>query len=459
MNRIVHFGPGAFHRAHQAVFTELANAAGTEHAWQITGVSPRSAGVRDRLAAQEFAYHVWERAPAHSEAQRIHCIGNVLAPTDGESAAVLQAVSDPATQIVSLTITEKGYYRSTQGPQIDLADPAVHADLGAAVPATVPVMLIRGLQARKQRAAGPLTLLSCDNLPQNGSALRGVLLSLADAMAPELRSWLEDQVRFPNSMVDRIVPATTDALIDEYAAEFGRRDAALVVTEPFRQWVVEDNFAAGRPAWEVAGVQFSTQVEGFEQTKLRVLNGAHSALAMLGLGLQQDFIHEALAQPEVRRFVDALLGDEILPHLPRVTGLDAADYQVSVLERFANPYIPYRCAQVASDSSQKLPQRLLCTLAERLEAGGAAPRLHVVVAAWLAHIRRCGTEANLNDPLAAELREAAQLAGVERVRTTLALLPDTERLLTKDAVLTAIADELVAIERAPDGLRTRLAAY
>ena len=293
----------------------------------------------------------------------------LVAPED--PAAVLARIAHADTRIVSLTVTEKGYDAHTIG------------------------LLVRGLEARMKHGRGPLTLLSCDNLPHNGERLRARVLAFAEQADAPLQAWIASGCTFPNSMVDRIVPATTDADRERIAQRLGLHDAWPVVAEPFFDWVVEDRFAAGRPAWDAGGARFVDSAEPYERIKLRMVNGSHSALAYLGLLDGLEMVDQAMATP-LRAFIDRLMRDEIAPTLPAVAGFDIDAQRERLLKRFANPALRHSLRQIASDGSQKLPQRLLDTIRDRLRAGESIDGLARAVAGWMAFVRIAGP---VNDPL------------------------------------------------------------
>ncbi|WP_246083599.1 mannitol dehydrogenase family protein [Nonomuraea diastatica] len=363
---VVHLGIGAFHRAHQAVYTERAMAATGDDRWGICGASQRSTDVADRLRPQDCLYGV----RAGEETRVVGSVREVLAPGDDLAARL----SAPETAVVTLTITERAYRRDPQG---------------------VIGKLVAGLRARAAADAGPLTVISCDNLPGNGATLAGLV---ADLCEPPLLAWVAENVTFPASMVDRIVPATTQADLDDMAARLGVTDLGAVVTEPFTQWVIEDRFAGDRPAWEQAGALLVGDVRPYERMKLRLLNGSHSAIAYLSGAAH---VSEAVSDPVFARFLRRLMDDDLSPTLDGLEGFDLTRYKDSLPARFANPGLRHRVAQIAADGSQKLPQRLLDPARERL-AGGHEPRwIALAVAGWMRYVT---TARDLADPLADRLR-------------------------------------------------------
>ncbi|WP_199239682.1 MULTISPECIES: mannitol dehydrogenase family protein [Kribbella] len=421
---IVHLGLGAFHRAHQAVFTEQAALLTGGTGWGICGISQRSATVRDQLAPQDGLYSVLTRGAGDPTIQVIGSIRDVLtAPED--PAAVVARIADPDVAVVTLTVTEKGY-RAASGGGLDLTDPEIQADLTGRPPRTVVGQLAAGLARRAEIGAGPLTVVSCDNLVANGPFLRRLVEDYAAAGSTAGLAEQLEAARFPASMVDRIVPATTEADRDEAARLLGVRDEAVVVAEPFLQWVIEDDFAGARPAWDKAGAVLTADVAPWEQAKLRMLNATHSMLAYLGGLRGYETIAEAVRDDELAGYATELMTADVVPTLTPPDGLDLAAYGASVLERFANPALKHRTAQVAMDGSVKLPVRLLGTVRDRL-AANAEPRLaSLAVAAWMVYVSRGvdakGNELHLDDPQAGKLRAALDGAGSQPPAVVDALL-------------------------------------
>lgn len=404
---IVHLGIGAFHRAHQAAFTDDAMALG-DRDWGIAGVSLRSPSVRAQLAPQDGLYSLVERG---SDEERVRVIGAVRASlvAGEDQPAILEALAAPDTHILSFTITEKGYHRAPGG-DLDFDAEAIRADLTqGGVPRSIYGLLRAGLERRRAAGRPGLTLLSCDNLAGNGAVLRDMLGAFLDAADPGLASWFAAECAVPCSMVDRIVPATTPDDLDALARRFGVRDEAAVITEPFRQWVIEDRFAGPRPRWEAVGAEIVGDVHGYELAKLRMLNGAHSALAYLGLRSGHAFVHQAIADPSIRRTVEQLIHIEAASTLPPTPGFDPRAYAGRLLDRFANRRLPHSLAQIAMDGSQKIPQRWLATLSERSARGDASPALSEALAAWIHHVR--GDRHDVVDPLAGKLAGLWRAAG------------------------------------------------
>ncbi len=390
---IVHIGIGAFHRAHQAVYTDDAMAAG-DRDWGIVGVSLRSGDVAAQLSPQDGLYTVSTRSAAGSELRLIGAVQKVLVAAD-DPQAVVDAIAAPTTHIVSFTVTEKGYLRGPDGA-LDLAATNGASSLYRFVGA--------GLAARKAAGLSGLTLLSCDNLAGNGGTLKALMRQYLAAEYPDLVDWFDRECRCPATMIDRIVPATTDADRAAVEAMLDARDEGAVVTEGFSQWVVEDDFAGPRPRWEKVGAELVADVAPYETAKLRMLNGAHSALAYIGLGAGHEFVHQAIADPAIRPVIERLMRDEAAPTIDAAPGQDLPAYADALLERFANPALHHRLIQIAMDGSQKIPQRWLETLAWHQARGARCPSLEAAIAAWIAFLR---SEHPVDDPLADRLREAA----------------------------------------------------
>jgi fructuronate reductase len=413
---IVHLGIGAFQRAHLAVVNEATLHATNDLRWGSIGVSLRQAATRDALVPQAGLYTVAIRDAATDgrprEALQVigHLIDVLVAPEDPH--AVLERIAHADTRIVSLTVTEKGYHADPATGALRRGDADIVHDLASpAAPRTALGLIVHALNLRRLRGMAPLTLLSCDNLPANGDTLRGLVLAFAAHVDGPLRDWIASTCSFPNSMVDRIVPRTTDTDRDRIATRLGLHDAWPVIGEPFLDWVIEDRFANGRPDWQVGGARFVEHAEPFEKLKLRMVNGSHSALACLGAVAGWRTVDRAMAEPALHHYLDTLLRDEIAPTLPALPGLDLNDYRARLLQRFANPALQHATQQIAMDGSQKLPQRLLVTVRERLAAHASIERLALAVAAWFHYLRgidETGATYTVHDPLSAEL--AAQLA-------------------------------------------------
>jgi len=423
---IVHLGIGAFHRAHQAIYFDRALAAGDPR-WAITGVSLRSAGVRDQLGPQDGLYSVVVRDGDAEQIRIVGAVGEVLvAPED--PAAVIAALAHPDTHIVTLTITEKGYKLDRAAGGLLTDDPDVASDLASLdAPRTAIGFIVAALARRWAEGLPPFTALSCDNLPHNGALLSDAVIAMASAHDPYLADWIASEGAFPASMVDRIVPATTDEDVASLAESLGVEDRAMVKTEPFTQWVVEDRFAGEHPDFAALGVYLTDSVGPWEDAKLRLLNGAHSAIAYLG-GLAGDtFVHEFVAREEGRRYVE-MLWDEVQPTLTPPAALDVDAYRRELMARFSNPALRHRTYQIAMDGSQKLPQRLIATLADRRAADRPFDALALAVAGWVrwqSGRTDTGETFEVEDPIADRLSRAI---GVDALLTEIgASLDDVAR--------------------------------
>ncbi len=410
---ILHLGPGAFFRAHFAPFTDAAIAvAGGD--WGIEVASLRTADVADHLNEQNGLYTMLVRDTSGTTANIIGPIlrAHVAPRNPGDLFARL---GDPAIKIVSLTVTEKAYGFDSATGGLDLKHPDIAADLANRhAPRGVIGYIVEGLARRRAKGIAPFTPLSCDNLPSNGAVLKRLVLEFAARIDPELREWIEKNVPFPSTMVDRITPASTDATYRDAERLTGRQDLAAIETEPFTQWVIEDHFANGRPEWEKAGALMVEEVSAYEKIKLRMLNGAHSLLAYLGYIGGYEFIRDVMDDVGLaalaRRHMNAAAAT-----LDPVPGIDLEVYADELIARFANKAIAHRTYQIAMDGTQKLPQRLLEPAGEALANGSKAETYAIAVAAWMRYalgVNRDGERYELRDPRAGEI--AALLADVPR---------------------------------------------
>ncbi|MPS68937.1 MAG: mannitol dehydrogenase family protein [Novosphingobium sp.] len=453
---VVHLGIGAFHRAHQAAVFEAALASG-DLRWGVIGVSLRSASVREQMAPQDGLYTLLVREGEVQTPQIMGAVQRVLvAPEDPE--AVVAALASPDTHLVTLTVTEKGYCLNRKTGKLMAEDADVAADLaGLERPRTAAGFLVAALARRRAQGLAPLSILSCDNLPHNGALLKGAVLAMAEAHDPALAAWISESCSFPATMVDRIVPATTDEDIAGLAALIGVEDRAMVKAEPFLQWVIEDSFAGERPDFAALGVKLTDAVAPWEEAKLRLLNGAHSAIAYLG-GLAGDrFVHEFVGSAAGLLFVERLW-DEVTPTLDPPAGLDVIAYRKELMARFANSALQHRTRQIAMDGSQKLPQRLLAPLGAVREQGGAFAAIALAIAAWVrwqAGTTDAGESFAIDDPAAQALADALRNAATPRARAAAALavlgpIPD-------EAALDAVAAHLGHLETS--GARAVLTAF
>ena len=396
----VHFGPGAFHRAHQAFYFDRLLEKDATRA--ICAVSLKTASLRDALAPQDGLYTLVEL----DEAPTLRVIGAIreLLVAADSPAAVSNRLCDPDTSIVTMTVTEKGYCLDGNGG-LDLAHPDIVHDLSHPdAPRSLVGWLARGLALRRERKLAPYLVVSCDNLSGNGPTLRRAVLAFAARHDPRLAAWIEDAVRFPRTMVDSITPATDEALRQRVVQATGLEDAWPVQRERFVQWVMEEVDCAGQPDWASVGITVSRDVTAYERAKLRLLNGAHSTLAYVGLLAGLQTVAEAMAQPVLRKFVERLMVDDIEPTLAVPQPGALAAYRRSILHRFENPAMRHQLAQIAWDGSQKLPIRILGTIADALRAGHPIARLTVPIAAWMHFVRaRARDDIAIVDPLATQL--------------------------------------------------------
>ena len=407
---IVHLGVGAFHRAHQAMFTDAVLASG-DLAWGIVGASVNSANMKNALEPQDCLYMLAELG---ADCEQVRVVGSIVAMLGGADDAekLLARMSDASTRIVSITVTEKGYYLDLASGKLQLQAPPIVADLAmSALPKTILGFIVRSLSNRRAAGIPPFTVLSCDNLPNNGRLAKAAVLAFARELDADLADWIEAHVCFPCTMVDRITPATTDADRAHLAQLTGLEDAWPVVTEQFVQWVIEDKFTLGRPDWTLGGAVFSDEIECWENMKLRCLNGAHSTLSYLGQLTGRETVADAMQLPLITDILDQLW-IEVRAVLKAPKGVDPALYVDSLKQRFRNPSLKHRTAQIAFDGSQKLPQRLLAPLRERIAAGLSSPAIATAIAGWMHFVVKVAQtpDSVLNDPLAAEILAQARLS-------------------------------------------------
>lgn len=395
---IVHLGLGGFHRAHQAVYTDACLADGAKN-WGITGVSLRNPATHDALAPQDNLYTLAARSGATEQLRVIGAIiKTMVAPEDPQ--ALLTQLADPRIKIVSLTITEKGYLADLSSRSLIADHPDIRHDIAnPASPRSALGYLVEAIRIRRSNGIVPFTVLCCDNLPHNGHLLRTLLVEFASLSDPGFGTFIMEEIACPSTMVDRIVPVTTDDDRTRISASLGLRDAWPVVTEPFSQWVIEDRFGNERPAWERHGAEFVADVSPYEQMKLRMLNGSHSAMAAIGRPIGLETVADLIADPAIRRFVGQYWR-EVAPTLdPR---LDHQAYGDKIIARFDNTALRHRTTQLATDASQKIPQRILPPLMELRSAGRETPMMTFAIAAWM---RSCagedeaGRNMPLNDPV------------------------------------------------------------
>ncbi len=402
---ILHIGLGAFHRAHQAVFTQraLESAFGP---WGIVAVNLRSPAPVKAMAEQGGLFSVITRGEGDDRGEVIGATVDWICAAE-DRAKVLEYLASEGIRIVTLTVSEKAYGLDPVSGRLDMAHPAVAADLANPhEPIGVLGFILEGLALRHANGLPPFTVLCCDNLPSNGHIVERLVLEMAECRDPALALWLRENGAFPSSMVDRIVPAATDETRDRARNLLGVEDALAIETEPFMQWVIEDRFVSGRPAWEAGGALFVENVEPYEKMKLRLLNGSHTLIAHLGLLHGLEYVRDVMAVPELRSLVERHM-KAVLPTLDPVPGIDLDDYTRQLIARFANPAIAHRNVQIASDSSQKLPQRIFGPAVEALAAGGDAAEFAYVVAVWIAAIAK---RRDCNDPRREEILGAARSA-------------------------------------------------
>jgi mannitol 2-dehydrogenase len=411
---IVHVGVGGFHRAHQAMYVDRLMNQGEAMDWGICGVGvlPADAHMRDVLGAQDGLYTLVTKAPDGTWEARV--IGSLVeylfAPDDPE--AVIDKMADPAIRIVSLTVTEGGYNFHQVTGHFDATTPAVVADLQpGATPITVFGLVVEALARRRARGIEPFTVMSCDNVQGNGDMARTVFTSFARLRDDELGAWVDEHVAFPNSMVDRITPATTDDDRAEVARRFGIDDGWPVVCEPFTQWVLQDTFTAGRPAYDHVGVQIVDDVEPYELMKLRLLNAGHQALGYFGYLAGYRLVHDAARDPLFARFLLGYMTEEAIPTLPPVPGMDLDAYCAELIERFGNAGVRDTLARLCAFSSDRIPKWLLPVIRFELAAGGPIERATAIVASWARYaegVDEAGAPIEIVDALAERVGAAAR---------------------------------------------------
>ncbi len=414
----VHIGVGAFHRAHQAVYLDDLLHMPDEPRWGECGlgVLPGDSRMRDALKGQDCLYTVVEKS---AEAQHARIIGSItdfiLAPDDRTRA--IETLAAPDTRIVSLTITEGGYFIDEGTRTFTAGHPDIRHDLANPdEPVTSIGFIAAALDRRRLRNLPPFTLMSCDNLQGNGDVLKSVMLAYTALRDPKLEQWIAAKVAFPNSMVDRITPATTPEDGIALKARYGYDDAWPVMTESFKQWVIEDHFCSGRPAWEKAGAELVTDVAPYELMKMRLLNGSHLAMAYLGALTGYTYVHEVMHDPLFVTFIQQFM-EEVTPVVPVIPGTDVVQYKATLIERFANPGIHDQVTRICSEGSAKMPKWVLPSIVELLAKGRPVPLLSLVIASWLHYFQAKTDEKNhpldIVDARAAELRATATAGGTD----------------------------------------------
>lgn len=443
---IVHMSVGGFHRAHQARYLDAYLATHAED-WMIHGVGclDSDASLIDAMRSQDNLYSLIERSGTEDTLRVIGSIGTFThAPTQTD--AVVTAIADDTTRIVSLTITEKGYCYDNVG-NLDPAHPMIAAELAGGAPRTAIGLLFRGLEQRMERGGTPVTVMSCDNLPGNGHVTERVLLQYADALRPAVADWIRANVSFPNGMVDRITPAPNAGTVALARDAFDVEDPAAVACESYLQWILEDTFINGRPALETVGVQFVDDVTPYEKMKVRLLNGSHSALAYLSYLMGYREVDAAMADPLIRTFVERYMDLDVTPSVPDVPGVDLADYKRTLVARFSNPAISDQVQRLAMDGSQKIPNAIVPPLAHQRATDGSIDHLAFAIAAWYRYLRgvdETGAAIELTDPLAGSLTALAQQAPQDPT----AFLRTSEIFgdVADDGVITAVTEAVALID-------------
>jgi fructuronate reductase len=423
---IVHLGIGAFHRAHMAAYVDSLLKDNPD--WAIIGASLRRPDTRDALAPQDFLYTLAIRDASGTSARIIGSIRDVI-DANTDRTKLIELMASPAIRIVSLTVTEKGYCYAPATGELDEAHPDIVHDLAHPdAPVSAPGIIAAALKLRHERGLIPFTVMSCDNLPSNGKTAGRIVKRYAELLGDTNYTNYVQSVQFPSTMIDRIVPATTDADREIVKEIIGLDDAWPIMTEPFTQWVIEDRFPAGRPPFELAGAQLVEDVEPFELMKLRMLNGSHSTMAYLGYLSGYQYVSEAIADPAIYQLIHGLMTEEVIPTLPMPRS-DLEAYRDQLLARFANPALKHRTWQIAMDGTQKLPQRLLGTIRAKMEAGQPFSRLALGVAAWMRYVTgidEAGQPIDVKDPLSVRLRALADAAGPDAQKLAAGLVTVTE---------------------------------
>ncbi|WP_165313038.1 mannitol dehydrogenase family protein [Vibrio ziniensis] len=416
---IVHLGFGAFHRAHQALITDaVIKEIGGD--WKIVGVTWSSVDLQKDLIAQDSLYSVGVGYNDQLDINIVGSIETVLMAAQTEQ--VLGYMRDPAVKIVSLTVTEKGYCHNPATGDLDFSHPLIQHDLqNIEAPKSAIGFLVSAMRYRHQNGIQPFTPMTCDNLPENGRVLEKVVLQFAKQLDEELYQWIKKEIQFPCTMVDRIVPRTTDNDIARVEKALGLEDKVCVITEPFLQWVIEDKFVNDRPQWEktsIANVQVTDNVVPFEEMKLRLLNGTHSTMAYLGYLSGYETVATTIQDPDFKTFVRYLMDEEITPSL-NIEGIDLDQYKDQLIERYENKALQHRTWQIAMDGTQKIPQRFLQTIRYSLKNGVSIEGLCLALAAWMRYVsgvNEQGQEIDVQDPLKQQLAQVWQQAGTDLVK-------------------------------------------
>lgn len=412
---IAHLSLGAFHRSHQAVYTDdVLQQSAADWGILAIGAMPADDKLCQTMRAQDCLYTVTTRDGAKEEARVVGSIRDV-ALLPGNQSALIARLADPRIKIMSLTVTEKGYCLDSATGKLDANHPLIKHDLAnPAAPQSAVAVVVAALAARRQAGVAPFTVMSCDNLPGNGHKTHTVVANFAALRDDALSAWIDHEVAFPNTMVDRITPVTQPADVTAIAERFGVADGCPVVCEDFRQWVLEDKFSLGRPAWEQAGAQFVNDVYPYELAKIRLLNVSHTLFAYPAFLAGYEFVSDGASDAVLAKFVRAIMDKEITPTLPPVPGMALGPYKDKLIQRFANPAIKDRWERICSDGSQKLTNQLLPIVRERMQAGQSYTGLAVAVATWIRYLTgegERGQSFKLNDPLADKMQQAARQGG------------------------------------------------
>ncbi|KAG2413337.1 hypothetical protein HFD88_002526 [Aspergillus terreus] len=464
---IVHVGVGGFHRAHLAVYVDqlMQNHGVNDYAICGVGLQPFDAAMRDALRSQDHLYTVIERSAKGSFAHVVGSINSYLFAPDNRE-AVIAKMAHPDTHIVSLTITESGYYYNENTHELQAEHPDIQFDLDPAnekTPRTTFGFLYAALARRHQQGLRPFTVLSCDNMQKNGSITRHMLESFARLRNPELAKWIAEQGAFPNAMVDRITPQTSPTDKKALAETIGIEDSWPVVTEPFMQWVLEDQFSDGRPPFEKAGAQVVKNVhdvEQFEKHKLRLLNGSHSAIGYAGQMAGFEYVHEVMEHPLYNRFVWQMMQEEVKPLLPEIPGVDIDEYCKTLMERFSNPTIMDQLPRICLNASGKIPQFIMPSIAEAIWVTGPFRRLCFVAAAWFRYLNGIddsGKTFNVDDPMREELQAKARAGGTNPAELLNVKSLFGDDLRTDKRFLQEITTAMEAIAR--DGIMKTMPKY
>ncbi|MDO6534526.1 mannitol dehydrogenase family protein [Alteromonas stellipolaris] len=439
---IVHIGPGAFHRAHQAYYTDLALAYGGN--WRIHGVSMRSDTLKKALAPQDNLYSlaVVDNTPSLRVLGAIKTLSTLSEDRD----VITAALCSPAIKIISLTVTEKGYCLNNTG-SLDVENPDIQHDLANPdLPISAVGLIAQALKAREHSGDADVTIISCDNVTDNGKKLAKAVIDFAYYLSPELAKWIQNNIAFPCTMVDSITPATDDEVKSNVSANLGLKDDWPIQRETFTQWVIEDHFSGPRPPWEKVGVTFTKDVTFFEKAKLRILNGTHSTLAYVGLLFGKETVYDAISTPSIQVLISALLEREIIPSIETDYIETLRQYAADIIARYHNKHIRHMLSQIAWDGSQKLPFRILDTVRDNLHANRDINLLCIPIAAWCLFVsRKAKAGESITDPKATALIERATRHAFDPVAVTNDLLNETTifaelsaNSLFRDHVLTQV---------------------